>query len=200
VIGTLEGILREKSPTEILVETGGVGFVVHIPLSTFEQLGEVGSSTRLYTHLVVREDLLQLYGFLSTHERGTFRLLLSVNGIGPKMAQGILSGIGVEDLQTAIAGSDTRALTAVPGVGRKLADRLIVELRDKLGKITPGDRMPGGKPSETARLREEATLALVSLGHNRTTAERAVAGAIKTDPLCARDVQTLIKAAILLAR
>ncbi len=200
MIGTLQGVLREKSPTEILLEVGGVGFSVSIPFSTFEQLGEVGSTVRLVTHLVVREDLLQLYGFFSTQEREAFRILLSVTGIGPRMAQGILSGIGVAELHTAISQSNVSALIAIPGVGRKLADRLIVELRDKLGKLAGGGPAVAGATSETSHLREEAILALVSLGYNRAAAERAIATAIKNDPGCTGTLQSLIKAAIHSAR
>ncbi len=196
MIASIQGVLREKKPTEILLEVGGIGYTVNIPLSTFERLGEPGATIRLLTHLIVREDALQLYGFVSAEERETFRLLMSVTGIGPKMAQGILSGIGVSELQEAISRGDLSALTAIPGVGRKLAERLVVELRDKLGKLAhvggPGDAgVPGGSGN-----REEAVLALISLGYNRLAAERAVAAAIKNDPTCAGTLQSLIKSAI----
>ncbi len=196
MIASLQGVLREKKPTEILLEVGGVGYGVSIPLSTFERLGETGSTVRLLTHLVVREDLLQLYGFLSAEERETFRLLMSVTGIGPRMAQGILSGIGVADLQEAISRGDLSALTAIPGVGRKLAERLVVELRDKLGKLARAGDAPGSGVPGASGNREEAILALISLGYNRPTAERAVAAAIKNDPSCAGSLQSLIKSAI----
>ena len=196
MIATLQGILREKKPTEVVLDVGGVGFAVNIPLSTFDRLDEPGASVRLLTHLIVREDVLQLYGFLSPEERDAFRLLMSVSGIGPKMAQGILSGIGVIELQSAIAGGNVHTLTAIPGVGRKLADRLIVELRDKIGKLSvggsPAERGPGG----SSTIREEAVLALVSLGYNRATAERSVSGAIRDDPSCSETLQLLIKAAM----
>jgi Holliday junction DNA helicase RuvA len=200
MIGTIEGVLREKSPTEVLLETGGIGFSVAIPLSTFEGLGDLGSRTRLYTHLVVREDLLQLHGFLTTQERDAFRLLLSVTGIGPRMAQGILSGISVAELQAAIAGADYAVLTAISGVGRKLAERLILELRDKVGGLATSRSASGGDREETTRIREEAILALIALGHNRAGAERAVATAWKLHPASGADVQSLVKAAIQSAR
>ncbi len=197
MIASLQGTLREKRPTEIVVEVEGIGYALSIPVSTFEWLGEVGSSVRLLTHLVVREDALQLFGFASSEERETFRLLMSVTGIGPKMAQGILSGIGVSELQTAIGTGDVGALTAVPGVGKKLAERLIVELRDKLGKLAhvDGTTLPSGPAGGTGN-REEAILALLSLGYARPAAERAVVTAIKNDPRCAESLQALIKAAI----
>jgi len=196
MIASLQGVLREKKPTEVLLEVGGIGYLVNIPLSTFEKLGEPGTSAHLLTHMIVREDALQLYGFASGEERETFRLLMSVTGIGPKMAQGILSGIGVTDLHDAIARGDLSALTAIPGVGKKLAERLVVELRDKLGKVAAAASLSDAHTPATSGNREEAVLALVSLGYNRPAAERAVALAIKTDPQCSNTLQSLIKAAI----
>ncbi len=200
MIASLQGILREKKPTEAVLDVNGVGFAVNIPLSTYERLGEPGSSVRLLTHLVVREDALTLFGFSSQEERDTFRILMSVNGIGPKMAQGILSGIGVSELQSAISRGDIGALTAVPGVGRKSAERIIMELRDKITKIAASVEGATSGLSGEPGIREEAVLALVSLGYNRLTAERAVSAAIKSDPQSSTSLQALIKSAIHNAR
>ena len=174
MIASLTGVLKTKNPTEILIDVNGVGYSVTIPLSTYEKLGEVGSKITLLTHLHIREDAMQLFGFASPEERFFFKLLITVNGIGPKIAQGILSGITVADLKQHIAHENISALTAIPGVGRKTAERLIIELRDKIGKIDSASL--GSIPShdEDGDLRQEALLALTSLGYNRPIAEKAL--------------------------
>jgi Holliday junction DNA helicase RuvA len=173
MIGSLTGILKIKSPTEVLLDVNGVGYTVIIPLSTFEKLGELGTRITLLTHLHVREDAMQLYGFGTEQERNLFRLMISVSGIGPKIAQGILSGISVTDLQQYIAKSNLSALTAIPGVGKKTAERLVVELRDKVGKIAAtAENLPASE--DRREMREEALLALTSLGYNRPVAEKAL--------------------------
>jgi Holliday junction DNA helicase RuvA len=174
MIASLTGILRSKSPTEILVDVNGVGFSVTIPLSTYEMLGEVESKVTLLTHLHVREDAMQLFGFFSPEERFVFKLLITVNGIGPKIAQGILSGITVSDLKQHIAQENIPALTAIPGVGRKTAERLIIELRDKIGKVGPSASDVPPLAGDDGDLRQEALLALTSLGYNRPVAEKAL--------------------------
>ncbi|HEX9006149.1 MAG TPA: Holliday junction branch migration protein RuvA, partial [Bacteroidota bacterium] len=185
-----------KSPIEVTVDVGGVGYAVSVPLSTSEKLGEIGTAVTLLTHLVVREDALQLFGFLSSEERELFRVLLSVTGIGPKMAQGILSGISVAELRTAIARGNTLSLTAVPGIGRKLADRLVVELRDKIGKLEPTGPPGPGEGASDAYLRSEAVLALISLGYSRVAAERAIRAALQETPSLSGSLEALVKAAI----
>jgi len=174
MIASLRGTLVSKTPTEIVLDVSGVGYGLSIPLSTFEKLGNIGSQVSLYTYLHVREDAMLLYGFLTEEERSLFRLLLSVTGIGPRMAQGILSGIPAADLRSYITAGNTGALTAIPGIGRKLAERLVVELREKVSKL--GGRADGSPlPTDPlGTVRSEAVLALTSLGYNRTTAERAV--------------------------
>jgi Holliday junction DNA helicase RuvA len=132
MISTLQGTLLSKTPTELVIDVGGVGYGVQIPLSTFEATGDVGSTVKLHTHLHVREDVLQLYGFASVQERTVFRMLVSVSGVGPRMAQGILSGSSVSEFKSHITQGDFSALTAIPGVGKKMAERLIVELREKV--------------------------------------------------------------------
>jgi holliday junction DNA helicase RuvA len=196
MISQLRGELLHKSPTEIVVDVNGIGFSLHIPVSTFEKLGDLHTTVKLFTHLHVREDAMLLYGFATDEERAAFRLLISVTGIGPKMAQGILSGIPVPDLKSSIASGNAAALTAIPGVGRKLADRLVVELRDKMGRMD----FPtgGGTFSSDAQgaVRSEALLALTSLGYNRTVADRAVRGALEEFHDTPPTLEALIKAAL----
>ena len=174
MIASLTGVLKSKNPTEILIDVNGVGYSVTIPLSTYEKLGEVESKVTLLTHLHVREDAMQLFGFASPEERFFFKLLITVNGIGPKIAQGILSGITVADPRQHIVQENISALTAIPGVGRKTAERLIIELRDKIGKVdvTSSGSIPS--QGEDSDLRQEALLALTSLGYNRPIAEKAL--------------------------
>ncbi|MGH9427421.1 MAG: Holliday junction branch migration protein RuvA, partial [Terriglobia bacterium] len=175
----LRGTLIRKSPTEVLVDVQGVGYSVSIPLSTFETLGVEQSTVTLLTYLHVREDMLQLFGFATEDERTMFKLLLSVSGIGPKVAQGILSGIGVAELKNHIAIGNLGALTTIPGVGRKLAERLIVELRDKLAKFEASTASFGPATDSQARVRSEAMLALTSLGYTRPMAEKALRVALR---------------------
>ena len=177
MISHLKGILHYKSPTEIVVDVNGVGYAVSIPLSTFEKLGEPGAPVMVLTHLHVREDAHQLFGFATQAERDLFRLLLSVSGIGPKIAQGILSGAQPKELQNLIAHGNVGALTAIPGIGKKTAERLIVELRDKVTKVDPGEPQGGG-PEGNASIHAEALMALVSLGYNRAAAEKAIRSAL----------------------
>ena len=173
MIASLSGILKSKSPTEVLLDVNGVGYAVSIPFSTFEKLGPVNSQTTLYTHLSVREDALQLYGFATLEERELFRLLISVTGIGPKIAQGILSGSSPAGLKSYVTAGNIDALTTLPGVGRKTAERLVIELRDKIERLPVGERSP--LPADKAEsIREEALSALVSLGYQRAAAEKAM--------------------------
>jgi Holliday junction DNA helicase RuvA len=193
MITTLRGTLATKAPTEIVVEIQGIGYALSIPLSTYERIGDPGSAVFLYTHEHVREDAHQLFGFATEEERGMFRLLLSVNGIGPKMAQGILSGIPVPELRSHLSGGNRQALIAIPGIGRKLADRLILELREKLGRTeAPPASGDGGDPG----IRNEALLALLSLGYQRPAAEKALRGALQQTGGGPASVEHLIKLAL----
>jgi Holliday junction DNA helicase RuvA len=196
MIARLSGKLEAKSPTEIVLDVGGVAFALSIPLSTFERLAEPGTAISLYTHLHVRDDALQLYGFFTEEERDIFRLLISVNGIGPKMAQGILSGIGISDLQGYILSGNSGALTSIPGVGRKTAERLVVELRDKISRAESAQPATGIAPGSGSSIRTEALLALTSLGYSRQAAEKAVRGAMLESPEAEASVESLIKAAL----
>jgi Holliday junction DNA helicase RuvA len=176
MISYLSGTLAEKGPTHLVVDVGGVGFSVQVPLSTYERAGQVGQPIKILTYLNVREDALQLFGFLTEGERDLFELLISVNGVGPQVAQKVLSGVSVNDFKRFVAAGDGRRLTTIPGIGKKTAERLVVELRDRIGEVRgaeeaegrPGGRRPGGRT-------QEAVLALVALGATQASAERAVA-------------------------
>jgi len=194
MIASLTGILKGKSPTEVLVDVNGVGYSLSIPLSTFSKLGDINSTVHLLTHLNVREDALQLFGFATEAERNIFRLLISINGIGPKIAQGILSGIAVQELQQHIAGGNIAALTAIPGIGKKTAERLVVELRDKIGK--GGQGVSFGAEDRNAEIRNEALLALTSLGYNRASSEKALRMALNEAAGRELSVEDLIKRAL----
>lgn len=196
MIASLSGILKIKTPTEVLIEVQGVGYAVSIPLSTFEKLGDTGSATTLLTYFHVREDALQLFGFATKEERFLFKLLISVSGIGPKIAQGILSGISAAELRHHIARENITALTAIPGVGKKTAERLIIELRDKIGKLeltTPSTATLSNQQEDT---RQEALLALTSLGYNRQIAEKALRQVLTETNGTSLPLQELIKKAL----
>ncbi len=173
MIGQLHGRLLDKSPTRVLLDVSGVGYEVMIPLSTFEQLGSVGENATLLTHLHVREEVLQLYGFATRNEKLLFQHLLAVNGVGPKLAQSILSGCSVEMFCGYIKQNATTALTAIPGIGKKTAERLVIELRDRVTHFDFSQEQKGA-PSGPASLSEEALLALISLGYPRAEAEKAI--------------------------
>lgn len=198
MIGSLTGTLKHKSPTDLILDVNGVGYAVIIPFSTFEKLGDLESRVTLLTHLHVREDALQLFGFFTEEERFLFKLLISVSGIGPKIAQGILSGISVLELRQHIANGNISALTATPGVGKKTAERLVVELRDKVGRSS-GETPGHGEPDDRSGLRQEALLALTSLGYNRQQAEKVIRQVLQETAGEKPSLQDLIKKALRLA-
>ena len=196
MIATLTGILKFKSPTEILVEVHGIGYTISIPLSTYEKLGDLGSSVSLLTHFHVREDAMLLFGFSTEEERRLFKLLISVSGIGPKIAQSTLSGMNVEELKSHIVGGNVNALMAIPGVGRKNAERLIVELRDKAGKTLTESEPISVIGMATAAMRIEALQALTSLGYNQQIAEKAIRLVMKEAEGSTISLEELIKRAL----
>jgi len=193
MISYLEGLLVEKNPTEIVLGVNGVGYTLHIPLSTYEQLGDPGSKAKVLTHLHLREDAIVLYGFASADERKMFRLLISVSGVGPKMAQGILSGMTVLELKSCIANGKLEALTSISGVGRRTAERLNVELRDKLEVLSTAAALPGEMLSSA---RAEALSALSSLGYTRAVAEKAIRLVLKEADEIELTLEELIKRAL----
>jgi holliday junction DNA helicase RuvA len=196
MIATLTGILKFKSPTEILVEVHGIGYTISIPLSTYEKLGDLGSSVSLLTYFHVREDAMLLFGFSTEEERRLFKLLISVSGIGPKIAQSTLSGMNVEELKSHIVGGNVNALMAIPGVGKKTAERLIVELRDKAGKTLTESEPISVTGMATAAMRIEALQALTSLGYNQQIAEKAIRLVVKEAEGSTISLEELIKRAL----
>lgn len=194
MIAQLDGKLLEKSPDEVLVDVGGVGYSLRVPLSTYLELPAAGARVRLRVHTYVREDTFQLYGFLTVQERSTFVLLLGVNGIGPKLALAILSGLPVARLVGAVQRNDLVAIRAIPGVGTRTAERILVELREKVARLAPAE------PAEDARdeVEEAAVSALVNLGYAPAQAERAVRKAIDAVAEPAR-LEDLIREALRVA-
>jgi Holliday junction DNA helicase RuvA len=177
MIAFLRGTLLEKHPNQVIVDTGGVGYDVQIPVSTFSALPDAGSEVRLRVYTHVREDALSLYGFLTAEEKAIFEKLITVSGIGPTLAIKVLSGLNTADLVTAIRNSQVDHLVRIPGVGKKTAERMVLELKDKLDSVG----MPAAASAVLARpapvlsaVEQDVLLALVNLGCNRAAAEGAV--------------------------
>jgi Holliday junction DNA helicase RuvA len=172
MIGRISGTLLEKNPPQILVETaGGVGYDIDVPMSTFYQLPKTGEKVSLLTHMVVREDAQLLYGFGSEEERTTFRQLLKVSGVGPKVALSVLSGLSVNDLAHAVAMQESGRLTKVPGIGKKTAERLLLELK---GKLNVDVRIAVGGSTEAAPVTQDILNALLALGYSDKEALAAI--------------------------
>jgi Holliday junction DNA helicase RuvA len=179
VIAHLRGRVLRKNPQEVIVDVAGVGYKVAIPVSTFYRLGEEGAEVSLRVHTHVREDALALYGFLTAHEQDLFERLIQVAGVGPKLAVNILSGIEAAELAAALRTSDVARLTRVPGVGKKTAERLVVELKDKMPPVlTPSEEAETLPP---ATPKEDLLSALAHLGYSRGEAERGVDRALRDD-------------------
>jgi holliday junction DNA helicase RuvA len=177
MIAHLRGRVLEKHPTRVIVETAGVGYELHVPLSSFSAIGEPGSDVALRVHTHVREDAIQLFGFATALELSLFDRLIAVNGIGPRLALSILSGIEPSDLVHAVASSDIARLVSIPGIGKKTAERIVLELKDKLGGVTSS----GATAADSARA--DLVSALVNLGYHRPAAEKAVDQALKSTPV-----------------
>jgi len=181
MIGRLQGILLAKDEGEVLLDINGVGYEVEVPDSTFAQLPERGHATVLYTHFVVREDAQHLYGFYELQDRTLFRLLIKVNGVGPKLGLAILSGMDCGQFVGCVARNDVSALVKLPGIGRKTAERLVIELRDRLKswELTGAAPVPTAVGKVHARdALQEAEAALLSLGYRPQEASRAVMNAV----------------------
>jgi Holliday junction DNA helicase RuvA len=196
VIFALEGKIVSKSPVEVVVDVGGIHYLVNIPVTVYEKLGEVGANVKLYTYLIVREEEIYLYGFSSVEERDFFKLLISVSGIGPKMAQAIMSGMSVDELKNSIIRGDVSSLVSIPGVGKKTAERVIVELRDKIAKIEFAGKSLEFISSDQVEVRNEALLALISLGFSRQSAEKAIRAVLKENEKMEFTVEELVKQAL----
>lgn len=173
MIGQLRGRLAEKRPNQVLVDVGGVGYVVLVPLSTFAALGDLHTEVTLLIHTHVREEALSLYGFVSSREKHLFELLISASGVGPSLALKILSGMSVDELVPAIRGNDLARLTKIPGVGRKTGERMVVELKDKLEAVVV---MEAERPaaSSPAGVEADVVSALINLGYEARVAEKTV--------------------------
>ena len=178
MIAHLRGRILEKHPNRIIVEVNGVGYDVSVPLSTFYDLGEPGGEIALRIHTHVREDALALYGFASLLEQDLFERLIGVSGIGPKLALAVLSGIEPLELVQAIERGDLARLTAIPGVGKKTSERIVLELKDRLPRARPAAVAVGGE-SQAPALRDDLLSALMNLGYHRPLAEKAVDAALR---------------------
>ena len=187
MIGWLRGVLRQVEPSRVLLDTGGVGYDVHVPLSTFYELQKIsaGEPAELFIHTHVREDALVLYGFSSDRERQLFLKLTGVSGIGPKLAQTILSGMPGDELIDALARSDLARLNRIPGVGKKTAERMVLELREKV-KDLAADLPVAAEPRD-----DDLVLALTNLGYKRAAAEKAVLRVDADQPFAERLKATL---------
>jgi Holliday junction DNA helicase RuvA len=174
MIAFLSGRIIDKHPNRLIVDVHGVGYEVHVPLSTYYEIGEEGAEVSLRVHTHVREDALQLYGFLSVLEKEVFERLIAISGIGPKLAVAVLSGIAPAELVGAIERSDIARLTAIPGVGRKTAERIVLELRDRLHHLVVVSAAGVAEAAPADRLRDDLVSALLNLGYHRPLAEKAV--------------------------
>ncbi|MDX5445431.1 MAG: Holliday junction branch migration protein RuvA [Zoogloeaceae bacterium] len=177
MIGRITGTLLEKSPPQIVVDVGGVGYEIDVPMSTFYGLPATGQKVSLFTHFVVREDGHFLFGFATADERAAFRQLLKISGIGARMALAVLSGMSVNDLAQAVAMQEAGRLVKIPGIGKKTAERLVLELRDKLGKALPTLAATLGSPAAApGDDRGDILNALLALGYNEREALAAMKG------------------------
>lgn len=190
MIGYISGKIISKKPTKILVDVGGVGYLINISITTFEKLADK-EEVALYTYLSVKEDALDLFGFYTLSEKEMFELLISVNGIGPKSAQSILSGIQIADLKEALKTGNVARLISIPGIGRKTAERLMIELRDKVESLGDSGEFGSVSPSN---IRGDAITALVNLGYNQKVAERVVRAITDRNPNAT--IEDLIKEAL----
>ena len=187
MIDFVEGELASYSPTNVVVEVGGFGLVLNIPLSSFDTNKRSGDQVRMFTHLHVREDILALYGFATEPERALFRLLIAVSGIGPPMAQKILSGISLKEFTGLVDAGDAKGLTQIKGIGGKTAQRLILELKDKIGEIGLADGLSGATPHVSSTT-SEAVAALVGLGAAPAQAKRVVEQVAAKGDLSVEDI------------
>ena len=183
MIARVEGVVREVAPTRAVIDVGGVGYELHIPLSTFSELPDVGKTTALHVHTHARDGAIQLFGFATTSERAAFQLLLRASRVGPRLAQTIVSGISPAELLDAIRNGRVAVLRAAPGVGTKLAERILVELRDRAPELEAALRTedPGvvvGGLDESGALADQTLSALLNLGYSKSQAERARARAL----------------------
>ena len=193
MIGRLQGVVIEKQAPDLLLDVQGVGYEVLVSLSTFFAVPGVGESVTLHTHFVVREDAQQLYGFAELGERTLFRHLIKVNGVGPKMALAILSGMSASEFALCVHNNDVATLVKLPGVGKKTAERLVIEMRDRLGDIETSASPHSAVTSATTGIVEEAESALIALGYRPQDAAKMVSRAESND---IDSAEQLIRAAL----
>lgn len=194
MIGRLSGVVLEKRPDRALVDATGVGYELHVPLGTFAALPAVGERASLHVHTHVREDAILLFGFATAEEKALFERLITVSGVGPKVALAVLSGLPLPELVGAIAAQNVKRLSTIPGVGKKLAERLGVELKDKVQGLLPAGAAPAAEPAGVlGGLLEDAVGALLNLGYKKPQAEAAVKAASET---AASDLSALLSAAL----
>lgn len=197
MIALLRGRLVEKHPNRLIVDVGGVGYDVAVPLSTFYELAEPGSDVSLRVHTHVREDLIALYGFGSPLEQALFERLISVNGVGPKLALAVLSGIEPAELMRSVRTADVARLSSIPGIGKKTSERIVLELKDKLpsGAASEGGAAAAAAREPDADLRTDVLSALVNLGYQRAYAEKAIDAVLK-DPQAPRAFDRVLRQAL----
>ena len=183
MIAFLRGRVLDKQPNRLIVDVQGVGYDVHVPLSTYYDVGDEGADVTLRVHTHVREDALLLFGFLTIVEQQVFERLIGISGIGPKLAISVLSGIDARELVGAVQRGDVVRLTKIPGIGKKTAERIVLELRDRLHQLTVGPASGiAASASPADRLRDDLVSALVNLGYHRPQAEKTVESVLKSDP------------------
>ena len=197
MIGRIRGLLIEIQPPDILLDVGGLGYEVQVPMTTLYELPQPGAEISLFTHFVVREDAQQLYGFLRERDRSLFRHLIKVNGVGPKLGLAILSGLEAESFMRAVQRDDTSTLVQLPGVGKKTAERLLVEMRDKLSEWLLELDEPEPATGTARDIQAEAESALVALGYKPSEATRAVTAANdgsfdRSEDLIRRALQSMV--------
>jgi Holliday junction DNA helicase RuvA len=194
----IQGMLVEKTPTSVVVEAGGLGYLLQIPVSTYSALPALGENVRLLTHFLVREDAHILCGFAAADERDLFRLLISISGIGAKTALAALSGVPAAELKRAIADGAVEILTSIPGIGRKTAERIVVELRERmiLDRGRAGAAQAGAKAGGRDDMAEDSVQALVSLGYKKQNARSAVDKVIRESGTRALSVEEMIRASL----
>jgi Holliday junction DNA helicase RuvA len=190
MIAFLRGRVLDKHPNRIVIDVNGVGYELHVPLSTYYDVGEPGTEIALHVHTHVRDDALQLYGFLTTLEQQLFERLIAISGIGPKLAVAVLSGIDSDELVSSIQRADVARLTRIPGIGKKTAERIVLELKDRLADVARPAVADGGIRTQMDHVRDDLVSALENLGYHRPLAEKAV------DAVRARDGSALFEDAL----
>jgi Holliday junction DNA helicase RuvA len=195
MIAHLRGLLLSKAPNQAVIECAGVGYELAISVTTFSALANEGAEASLHVHTHVREDQIALFGFAEAQEKRLFEKLLTISGIGPKLAITVLSGISADRLVMAIRGADHAALTKVPGIGKKTAERVVLELKDKLEDIAVAQDA-AGTVHHYGAAGDDALSALINLGYPRPAAQKAIDAAIERNPELAKDFETLFRAAM----